>query len=184
MKFSLTNQSSWGNNYFMTEQDSAGNSALLDPLFIQVTKRLRQITHELNTYSKYLQEHFGITIPQLITLREIYEHGPLSFSELTKILSLNNSTVTGIVDRLEKHNLVRRTRTSRDRRRIDVVITQEGTDFLTNAPPPIQPGFIQGLEEMSREEVDKILSSADAILELLRRPVEGTPETPPSGKWE
>jgi MarR family transcriptional regulator, organic hydroperoxide resistance regulator len=168
----------------MIERDSADGSALIDPIFIQVTKRLRQITHELNTHSKFLQEHFGITIPQLITLREIYEHGPLSFSELTKILTLNNSTVTGIVDRLEKHNLVQRTRTSRDRRRIDVVITREGTEFLTNAPPPIQPGFIQGLEDMSREEVEKVLWAADTILELLRRPVKGTPENTGSGKWE
>ncbi len=143
---------------------------MIDPLFIHITKGLRQITHELNKYSKYLQERHGITIPQIITLREIYEHGPLSFSELTKIVSLNNSTVTGIVDRLEKQQFVQRTRTSSDRRRIDIVITEKGINFLTNVPPPIQPGLIEGLENMKKKEVDTILWSIETLLTLLRRP--------------
>lgn len=159
-----------GNN-----EEKPPETGLIDPLFIHVTKRLRQITHELNKYSKFLQERFGITIPQIITLREIYEHGPLSFSELTKIVSLNNSTVTGIVDRLEKHQLVQRTRTSQDRRRIDLIITEKGIEFLSHIPPPIQPGFVEGLEEMSQKETDQILWAIDSLLELLKRPSASDP---------
>ncbi|MCF7928436.1 MAG: MarR family transcriptional regulator [Spirochaetales bacterium] len=140
---------------------------LLDPLFIRITKRLRQIAHELDKHSKYLQEKHYITVPQIITLREIYEHGPISFSELTRIVSLNNSTVTGIVDRLERQKLVQRTRTSKDRRRIDLIITEEGVQFLQNTPPPIQENFVNGLDTMSEEKVETILWSIDTILELL-----------------
>ncbi len=148
----------------MVERDN-----LVDPLFISVTKKLRQIAHELDKYSKLLQERYGITVPQLITLREIYEHGPISFSELTWIVSLNNSTVTGIVDRLERHNLVKRTRTSQDRRRIDIVITDEGVEFLKTTPPPIQPGLIEGLAEMKADQIQAILWAIDTVLELLHR---------------
>jgi DNA-binding MarR family transcriptional regulator len=150
----------------------AGNrdpeTQLVDPLFISVTKRLRQIAHELDKHSKYLQEKYHVTVPQIITLREIYEHGPVSFSELTDIVSLNNSTVTGIVDRLERQNLVRRTRTAQDRRRIDVVITEEGIDFVKRIPPPIQESLITGLENMSAEQVETILWSIDTVLKLLK----------------
>ena len=150
----------------------AGNrdteAQLVDPLFISVTKRLRQIAHELDKHSKYLQENYHVTVPQIITLREIYEHGPVSFSELTDIVSLNNSTVTGIVDRLERQNLVRRTRTAQDRRRIDVVITEEGIDFVKRIPPPIQESLITGLENMSAEQVETILWSIDTVLALLK----------------
>jgi DNA-binding MarR family transcriptional regulator len=156
------------------EPESQGN--LIDPLFISVTKRLRQIAHELDKHSKYLQEHYSVTVPQVITLREIYEHGPVSFSELTEIVSLNNSTVTGIVDRLERQDLVQRTRTSRDRRRIDLVITDAGLEFVQRIPPPIQRGLIQGLENMSEEQVKTILWAIDTILELLES---DTPEKPP-----
>jgi MarR family transcriptional regulator, organic hydroperoxide resistance regulator len=145
-----------------------GQGNLIDPLFISVTKRLRQIAHELDKHSKFLQEHYSVTVPQIITLREIYEHGPVSFSELTEIVSLNNSTVTGIVDRLERQNLVQRTRTARDRRRIDLVITDAGVEFVRQIPPPIQRGLIQGLENMSEEQVETVLWAIDTILELLQ----------------
>jgi len=148
---------------------STDSSQLVDPLFVSVTKRLRQIAHELDKYSKFLQEKYHVTVPQIVTLREIYEHGPISFSELTNIVSLNNSTVTGIVDRLERQGLVERQRTPRDRRRIDLEITSAGVDFLKRMPPPIQQGLIEGLESMSEEEVNTILWAIDTIVELFHR---------------
>ena len=141
---------------------------MVDPLFISITKRLRQIAHNLDKHSKFIQERFYVTVPQVITLREIYEHGPLSFTQLTEIVSLNNSTVTGIVDRLERRGLVRRERTSTDRRRIDIAITNEGLDFLRTVPPPIQQSLVEGLERMDQEKVETILWSIDTLLSLLR----------------
>jgi DNA-binding MarR family transcriptional regulator len=141
---------------------------MVDPLYISITKRLRQIAHNLDKHSKFLQEHFRVTVPQVVTLREIYEHGPLSFTELTEIVSLNNSTVTGIVDRLERRGLVQRERSSADRRRIDIIITTEGIDFLQSVPPPIQESLIEGLEHMSQDEVDTIMWSIDTLLTLLQ----------------
>lgn len=140
---------------------------LVDPLFVHITKRLRHIGHELDKYSKYLQESHKVTVPQLITLREIYEHGPISLSGLTRVVSLNNSTITGIVDRLARQGLVERTRTSADRRRIDVVITDDGVEFLTRVPPPIPQSVIDGLQNLSHEQTEQILWSIETILELL-----------------
>ncbi|MFP3958635.1 MAG: MarR family winged helix-turn-helix transcriptional regulator [Spirochaetaceae bacterium] len=158
---------------------------LVDPLFISITKRLRHIAHTLDKHSKYLQEKFNVTVPQVITLREIYEHGPISSSELTRIVSLNASTITGIIDRLERQGLVQRTRTARDRRRIDVVITDEGIDFLKRTPPPVQESLIEGLQELSEEEIDRVLWSIETIVDLLQRDEEPTtapaaPATPSS----
>lgn len=149
-------------------QGNLAGHELVDPLYISVTKKLRQIAHELDKHSKYLQETYHVTVPQIITLREIYEHGPVSFSELTEIVSLNNSTVTGIVDRLERQNLVMRTRTARDRRRIDIVITEDGTRFVQEIPAPIQASLIEGLEAMNPERVETILWAINTILALLQ----------------
>ncbi len=149
---------------------------LVDPLFVSVTKRLRQISHEIDKHSKYLQERHNITVPQTITLREIYEHGPLSFTELTEIVSLNNSTVTGIVDRLERQGFVQRVRGESDRRRIDLTITDAGIERLEHTPPPIQDSFIAGLARMDDIEVQTVNWAIDTILALLRE--EAPPEIP------
>ncbi len=140
---------------------------MVDPIVIHITKRLRQIARELDIHSKHIQETYKITVPQLICLREIYEHGPISLGALTKIVFLNSSTVTGIVDRLEKRNLVRRTRVSRDRRKIHVEITEEGMEFIKTAPTPLQDQFVERLQKLEDEEVQAILWAIERLVNLL-----------------
>ncbi|MBP7604654.1 MAG: winged helix-turn-helix transcriptional regulator [Spirochaetes bacterium] len=54
------------------------------------------------------------------------EDGPLSPSALGEMLRLDNSTVTGLVDRLEAAGFVRRDADPDDRRRWSISITPEG----------------------------------------------------------
>ncbi len=154
-------------NKAMTNSNSETDQQLVEPVFIHITKRLRQIAHATNKHSKYLQEKYHITVPQIICLREIYEHGPISFSALTKIVALNNSTVTGIIDRLERQELVQRTRTSLDRRQIHIKITGKGVDFLQETPPPISNTLIDGLKQYSDEEINRIIWAIDQVALLL-----------------
>ncbi len=140
---------------------------MVEPLFIHLTKRLREIARAFNKYSKYLQEHHHITIPQVICLREVHEHGPITLGALTKIVALNNSTVTGIVDRLEKQELLQRTRTSSDRRQIHLQMTEKGVRFLTEIPAPVPEAFIEGVKSCSADEVDRIVWAVDKLAALL-----------------
>lgn len=140
---------------------------MVEPLFIHLTKRLREIARAFNKYSKYLQEHHHITIPQVICLREVHEHGPITLGALTKIVALNSSTVTGIVDRLEKQDLLQRTRTSSDRRQIHLQMTEKGIRFLTEIPAPVPQAFIEGVKRCSAEEVDHIVWAVDKLAGLL-----------------
>lgn len=142
-------------------------NSLVDPIYIHITKRLRKIAHAINKHSKYLQENFKLTLPQIICLREIHEHGPITFSRLTKILALNNSTTTGIVDRLERDELVRRVRSDRDRRQVMVEITTRGTEVLATAPPPLNAGFIERFEELDDEEKDRVVEAVDRLASLI-----------------
>lgn len=151
----------------MNETTQQNGTGMIEPLFIHLTKRLRVIARAFNKYSKYLQEHHSITIPQIICLREVHEHGPLTLGALTRIVSLNNSTVSGIVDRLEKQELLQRVRTSSDRRQIHLQMTEKGVLFLTDIPTPVPERFIEGMKHYSDEEVDRIVWAVDHLAELL-----------------
>lgn len=133
----------------------------------QIMMRLRQIFQEMSKHSKYIQENYKVTVPQLLCLREVYEHGPISIGALTKIVFLNNSTVTGIVDRLEKRELVKRNRISKDRRQVHVEITDAGTQFIQDAPEPLQTRFIERLKELDEEKVMLILWALEMLVDLL-----------------
>ena len=129
--------------------------------------RLRQINQELSKHSKHIQEDFKVTVPQLICLREVYEHGPISIGALTKIVFLNNSTVTRIVDYLEKREFVRRNRISKDRRQIHVEVTEEGIKFIEKAPTPLQKRFFDRLNEMDEKKISMILWSLEILVDML-----------------
>lgn len=133
----------------------------------RILKGLRRIAHALSVHSKSIQEAYHITVPQLISLHELHRRGSLSLGTLTRLLYLNNSTVTGIVDRLEMRGLVRRVRKSSDRRQIHVEITEAGQAFIRNAPPPVQAHFVEQLKAVDADDIEKLLWAIDQLAEML-----------------
>ena len=109
-------------------------SIMTEQVSVQIIMRIRQIIQQMSKYSKYILENYKITVPQLICLHEVYQHGPISIGALTKIVFLNNSTVTGIVDRLETREFVKRVRISKDRRQVHLEITDQGVKFIKKRP--------------------------------------------------
>lgn len=138
-----------------------------EKISMQILMRVRQIIQEMSRHSKQLQEKYKITLPQLICLNEIAEHGPIAIGALTQIVFINNSTVTGIIDRLESRNLVQRVRISRDRRQVHVEITQAGVNFLENAPTPIHHRFMEKLEKMDDNDVSVLLWGLELLVDML-----------------
>jgi DNA-binding MarR family transcriptional regulator len=140
---------------------------MTEQVSMQIIMRIRQIIQQMSKYSKYILENYNITIPQLICLHEVYQHGPISIGALTKIVFLNNSTVTGIVDRLEKRELVRRVRISKDRRQVHIEITDQGIEFTKQAPKPLQDQFLDRLQALEEEKITLILWALEMLVDML-----------------
>lgn len=71
-------------------------------------------------------EEKALTPSQLHTLVWLGVDGPLTMGELARRLCITDKTVTGVVDRLERAELVRRVREDEDRRVIRVALSEEG----------------------------------------------------------
>ena len=82
----------------------------------------RAIRKELD----YKFKEFSITPPQFEVLVLLWAEDGLLLSELGRKLSRDGPTITGVVDRMEKKQLVKRTRDERDRRAIKIVLTLKG----------------------------------------------------------
>ncbi|MFI5251301.1 MAG: MarR family winged helix-turn-helix transcriptional regulator [Bacteroidota bacterium] len=72
-----------------------------------------------------LEEH-NLTATQYILLARLWEQDGISLSELGERLFLDNPTLTGIVDRMERDGLVERKRNDGDRRVVRVYLTPKG----------------------------------------------------------
>ena len=69
---------------------------------------------------------FNITPGQYGVLSCLWQRGACTPKELAQILRLENSTVSGVLDRMQKRGLVDRVTDDRDRRSVRVVPTEAG----------------------------------------------------------
>jgi DNA-binding MarR family transcriptional regulator len=147
--------------------DTVEETVVPEQISIQIIMRLRQINQELSKHAKNILDNYKITVPQLVCLHEVYEHAPISIGALSKIVFMNNSTVTRIVDILEKKDLVKRTRISKDRRKIHLEVSETGVKFIQNAPIPLQLRFFDRLKELDEKQVSMILWSLEMLVDML-----------------
>lgn len=133
----------------------------------EVLINLRKIIQMIDIHSRYLVRQVGLTGPQLAILQELSRQGNISTGELAKAISLSQATVTGILERLEKKDLVERTRSDNDRRRVIVNVTENCIRLLENAPSQLQESFVNTFHELEEWEQSMILSSLQRIVSMM-----------------
>ena len=129
----------------------------------EIIYSIRRLMQAKELYTKELNKVYNISSAQLNCLLTLHENGPLPPSQIARLMMVNSSTITGIIDRLEQKGLVKRMRISMDRRVITVELTENGEILAKNAPPPIQHKLFDGLSKLSEKEIKNI---ADSLLEL------------------
>jgi len=134
---------------------------------------LRRISQAIDIWSRELWLDFGLTAPQLATLREILAGKNVTPVTLATALHLAQPTVTGILHRLEKRGLIKRERSTSDRRSVLAVVTTRGKDLAKRAPPLLRDRFRQELGSVSQRKQTEILSILQQVAAMM-----SAPETP------
>lgn len=134
---------------------------------IRVLQSLRKIIRAADLYSKKLVDEHDITAPQLVCLLAIMEEETTTAKNLAGRIHLSPSTVVGILDRLEKKDLVRRLRDTVDRRVVNILLTERGRKLVKNAPSPLQDGLASSLKRLSEMERATIALSLERVVELM-----------------
>jgi DNA-binding MarR family transcriptional regulator len=132
-----------------------------------IFRSLRRIMRAVDIHSRQLSAEFMVTGPQLLCLQTLHDDGPLTTSALAKLVHLSNSTVVGILDRIEQKGWVRRDRSTGDRRVVLVSITAAGEAFLADAPGLLQDRLAEGLKNLPEKEQLAIAQALEKIVELL-----------------
>ena len=119
----------------------------------------------------------------MLCLYSLVQEGPMMLSDLAKQVDLGDSTVNGIVDRLEAKGWVRRHRSRMDRRKVYVEVTDSGREFARNAPSLLQEHFFAALRNIPELEQAAIALSLERVVDLMgeNRP-NGAPAKPGNKK--
>jgi DNA-binding MarR family transcriptional regulator len=127
---------------------------------------LRRFIELLSNRFKQTEELFATRLEvserELALLRTLVEEGPMITKALGGRFGVPVSTMTGLVDRMEKKGLVRRVRGRRDRRAIELEASPAGALALKE--------HARGLEAVARGILDALPErDQESLITILRR---------------
>lgn len=128
---------------------------------------LRRVIRATDLHSKYLAKTTGLTTPQMLLLKTIGNKDTMTIGELANEISLSQATVTVILDRLEKRQLVTRVRSTEDKRKVHVHLTETALGTLEQAPVPLQQRFSQRFSALQDWEQTSIISALQRVANMM-----------------
>lgn len=133
----------------------------------EVLIALRRVIRATDLHSKYLAKTTGLTAPQILLLQTLRDKGQITIGELANEVSLSQATVTTILDRLEKRDLVYRQRSQTDKRKVHAFLTDKAQEILINAPIPLQEQFTRQFGDLQEWEQTMIISALKRVAQMM-----------------
>jgi MarR family transcriptional regulator, lower aerobic nicotinate degradation pathway regulator len=87
-----------------------------------------------------------------------------TMNELAKLLDLDKSSVTGLVDRAERRGLVRRIPSQEDRRAVMVALTQQGRSLISRAAADFEADVSALLARVSPRDREALSALVSRVL--------------------
>lgn len=121
---------------------------------------LVRLSHEVqHVFTDVSREH-DLT-PQQAQLLCVLAAGPHRMTQLTRMLHLEKSSVTGLVDRVERRGLAERMRDGHDRRACSVALTAEGKRLAHRVHDAVVrrlAGVLDGISAADAERLTSVLT--------------------------
>ncbi len=129
----------------------------IKPEVDQILEAILYLYTESRRITKELARSVLLTGPQLTVLKMLEGVGDLSLSELSERIRAQNSTVTGIIDRMEREGLVVRARSKDDRRVVHIKLTDKGSRIAREVQVEPMEVLRAALDSLSVGEMRQLL---------------------------
>lgn len=131
---------------------------------IRAMDGLRRLVRALRAASAAAERAHGVSTAQLFALRQIALGPGQSLRDLAARTLTAQSSVSEVVARLCEHGLVARRTSSRDRRSVELHVTDDGWTVLRQSPDTIQERLISAFDTLSPEQQAVLASGLEAWL--------------------
>ena len=130
---------------------------------LEFMRLIWEVDHALQRASKRMEVTLGVTGPQRLVIRIVGRFPGMPAGHLAKLLHVHPSTLTGILQRLERQGLIRRRADSRDARRFLLSLTERGRAFDVGMGGTIEAAIQHVL---AHTRVDKLQSAREVLASL------------------
>ncbi|MFW9865457.1 MAG: MarR family winged helix-turn-helix transcriptional regulator [Candidatus Thorarchaeota archaeon] len=153
----------------MTENDSNCSNGVCEIINFS---EIFQLINILNKKYKNLQRRVikveSLTPPQYSILTELWKSDGKQFKELASACCCSPSTITGIIDTMEKNDLVYRKPNPNDRRSLLVKLTDKGKEIQRSTPPikVVLTNCCEGFTPKEAEQLTYLLNKLSNSFEI------------------
>jgi DNA-binding MarR family transcriptional regulator len=126
-----------------------------------IVETIIYLVTESRRLARDVSAKYGVTPTQLSVVKLLHEIGDLRLGELSRRISAQNSTVTGIVDRMVEAGLVERVQSADDRRVWKIGLTPRGREVAKRAdvsPWDTLRGALEALPRGDKRKLVEILT--------------------------
>jgi len=141
-------------------------------------RAMRRLIHAADSHSKRMERSAGITIPQLLVLRALFESGALSINQIASAVSLSPPTLVPILDKLEQRKLIERRRGTVDRRNVFVDLLEAAVAAVKAAPTALDKSFVERFATLPVERQETLVKALEEIVDLMA-PLVAVERVPP-----
>lgn len=123
----------------------------------------------LNTYTKLMRAAESVTarvgrvmaaddltISQFGVLEALLHKGPLCQRDIAAKILKSSGNMTLVIDNLEKRRLVRRERTSDDRRYLTISLTDEGVELIRDVFARVEEAIVAQMQVLADTEQEQL----------------------------
>ncbi len=134
---------------------------------LEILGILRKITQSLDLCSKNLESKMGLSLPQILVLKELENSDEMTLSELSSKNHLTAATLSGIIERLEDKKFIAKSKSLSDKRSFDLKLTKEGKRLLQKSGPILGAQFEEEIAQLKDWEKTSLFASLLRVADMI-----------------
>lgn len=134
----------------------------------EIEDLIRQFVRIMNKRLRDSVKNTSITSPQLFALLSIYRESGLTIGDLCERMFLACSTISGLIDRLEKIELVTRYRDEEDRRVVRLKLTEKGVNCTESILEQRKEKFEKDLKMIDIDKREELITNLNLLLRIMK----------------
>lgn len=144
---------------------------MIEAIQYKTASTIVRLGNAVTYYRNIKMQEYGLTSAQGEVVRTILHEPGITAAELKKRLGLSQSTVAGILERLENKRLIKKTLVDGDARKMSLFPTSQGLeleDMLKQTALETQQIIMEGMAKSEQEEFNRLLEIALAHMSAIR----------------
>jgi len=121
-------------------------------VLMKASKTLQEVV------KKDIADH-GMKTSDFAVLEALYHKGRQTIKQISEAVLINTGSITYVIDKLEKNDLLRRTNCKEDRRVIFIEITDKGKQLMDEIFPKHQAKIEEIFSDIPEEDVRILIES-------------------------